>query len=104
MRGSGRSFSLKEAARAQQVQAEIGRLLRQHYEASSWPMSDRLAEVIKKMEQPFPDRTGFQAREYPMTKPDEYRANAQEWHRWQGFPANPTKRPFGSRWRSSGSA
>jgi hypothetical protein len=52
MRGSGRLFSLKEAARAQQVQAEIGRVLRQHYEASSWPMSDRLAEVIKKMEQP----------------------------------------------------
>jgi hypothetical protein len=52
MRGSGRSFSLKEAARARQLQAEIGRLLRQHYVASSWPMSDRLAEVIKKMEQP----------------------------------------------------
>jgi hypothetical protein len=52
MRGSGRSFSLKEAPRAQQVQAEIGRLLRQHYEASSSPISDQLAEVIKKIEQP----------------------------------------------------
>jgi hypothetical protein len=52
MRSSGRLFSLKEAARARQVQAEIGHLLRQHYEVSSWPMSDRLAEVIKKMEQP----------------------------------------------------
>ena len=34
-----------------------------------------------------------------MSKPDEYRAN----HRMAGIPANPTKRPFGSRWRSSGS-
>jgi hypothetical protein len=52
MRSSGRLFSLKEAARARQLQAEIGRLLRQHYVASSWPMSDRLAEVITKMGQP----------------------------------------------------
>jgi hypothetical protein len=59
MRSSGRLFSLKEAARARQVQAEIGRLLRQHYEVSSWPMSDRLAEVIKKMERPKPSPLAF---------------------------------------------
>jgi hypothetical protein len=44
-------FSREKAARAQQVRAEIGRLLRQHYEASSPPVSERLAQVIKKMEQ-----------------------------------------------------
>jgi hypothetical protein len=43
-------FSQKEA-RAQQIRAEVGPLLRQHYEALLPPMSDRLAEVIKKMEQ-----------------------------------------------------
>jgi hypothetical protein len=50
MRNSGRLFSLKKAARARQVQAEIGRLLRQHYEVSSSPMPGRLAEVIKKIQ------------------------------------------------------
>ena len=50
MRNSGRLFSLKKAARVRQVQAEIGRLLRQHYEVSSSPMPGRLAEVIKKIQ------------------------------------------------------
>ena len=44
-------FSREEAARAQQVRAEIGRLLRQHYDASLPPTSERLAGVIKKLEQ-----------------------------------------------------
>ena len=39
----------RERARAQHIRTEIGRLLRQHYEASSPPMPDRLAEIIKKM-------------------------------------------------------
>lgn len=51
MRRSGVLFSLQRAARVQQVRTEIGRLLRQHYEASSPPMSGRLAEVIKKLQQ-----------------------------------------------------
>jgi hypothetical protein len=44
-------FSREEAARAQQVRAEIGRLLRQHYDASLPPISECLAGVIKKLEQ-----------------------------------------------------
>jgi hypothetical protein len=44
-------FSREKAARAQQVRAEIGRLLRQHYDASLPPISERLAEVIKNMEE-----------------------------------------------------
>ena len=51
MRRSGVLFSLQRAARVQQVRTEIGRLLRQHYEASSPPMSGRLAEVINKLQQ-----------------------------------------------------
>ena len=47
-------FSLEKAARAQQVRAEIGRLLRQHYDASLPPISEHLAEVIKKLEQSEP--------------------------------------------------
>jgi len=44
-------FSREKAAGAEQVRAEIGRLLRQHYGVSSPPMSGSLAEVIKKLEQ-----------------------------------------------------
>jgi hypothetical protein len=33
-----------------QVRAEIGRRLREHYEASSSPMPDRLADLTKKIE------------------------------------------------------
>ena len=39
-------FSREEAARAQQVRAEIGRLLRQHYDASLPPISEHLAEYV----------------------------------------------------------
>ena len=35
----------------EQVRAEIGRLLRQHYGVNLPPMSGSLAEVIKKLEQ-----------------------------------------------------
>jgi hypothetical protein len=51
MRSSGRLFSPERAARAQQVRAEIGRLLRQHYEASLPPVPDFLAELIEKIKQ-----------------------------------------------------
>jgi hypothetical protein len=34
----------------QHVQREIGRRLREHYEASSSPIPDRLADLIKKIE------------------------------------------------------
>jgi hypothetical protein len=50
MRSSSRLYALKNAARARQVQAEIGRLLRQHYDVSSSPMPGGLAEIIKKMQ------------------------------------------------------
>jgi hypothetical protein len=48
-------------------------------------MSD-LAEVTKKMEQSESrSPTGFQAIGYPMSKPDDYRANAQECQRMAGI-------------------
>jgi hypothetical protein len=63
MRRSGALFSLQRAARVQQVRTEIGRLLRQHYAASSPPMSGRLAEVIKKLQTVHvPVRLGFGSR------------------------------------------
>jgi hypothetical protein len=55
-------------------------------------MSD-LAEVTKKMEQSESrSPTGFQAIGYPMSKPDEYRANAQECQRMAGISRNPNER------------
>jgi hypothetical protein len=35
----------------QRIRAEIGRLLKQNYDVGLSPMSDHLAEVIKKIEQ-----------------------------------------------------
>jgi hypothetical protein len=55
-------------------------------------MSD-LAEVTKKMEQSESrSPTGFQAIGYPMSKPDEYRANAQECQRMAGISRNPKEK------------
>ena len=50
MRRNGVLLS-QEATHAQQIRAELGRLLRQHYDTILPPMSDRLANVIKKIEQ-----------------------------------------------------
>jgi hypothetical protein len=54
-------------------------------------MSDRLAEVIKKYSLN-PSRSGLQAREYSMSKPDEYRASAQECQRMAGISRNPNEK------------
>jgi hypothetical protein len=79
MRSSGRLFSLEKAARAQQVRAEIGRLaepaLRGEFAAHARPprRANRENKSVR-----IPVRAGFQTREHPMSKPDEYCANAQE--------------------------
>ena len=71
-------FSREEAARAQQVRAEIGRLLRQHYDASLPPISERLAEVIKKLEQSESRSVlAFKPIGHPMSRPDEYGAKGK---------------------------
>jgi hypothetical protein len=44
------AFKLSGTA-GQRIRAEIGRLLKQHYDVDLSPMSDHLAEVIKKIEQ-----------------------------------------------------
>jgi hypothetical protein len=71
--------------------------------ASAPPMSD-LAEVTNKMEHESPSRTGFQAIRYPMSKPDEQRANEQECQRMAGISRNPYERvvwqEMAERWRS----
>jgi hypothetical protein len=67
-------------------------------------MSD-LAEVTEKMEQSESrSPTGFQAIGYPMSKPDEYRANAQECQRMAGISRDPNERvvwqEMAEHWRS----
>jgi hypothetical protein len=39
-----------------------------------------------------PVRTGFQTRKYTMSKPDEYRTNAQECQRMAGISRNPSEK------------
>jgi hypothetical protein len=43
-------FKLSGTTGAEQIRAEIGRLLTQYYEVGSPPMSGNLAEVIKRLE------------------------------------------------------
>jgi hypothetical protein len=57
---SRRSLSPEQAARAQQIRVEIGRLLRQHYEASLPPLSGRLLDALNKLEQANPVDGGLQ--------------------------------------------
>jgi hypothetical protein len=98
------SYSLGQEPARDKFRTEIGRLLGQRHVASAPPMSD-LAEVIKKMEQSESrSPTGFQAIGYPMSKPDEYRANAQECQRMAGISRNPNERvvwqEMAEHWRS----
>jgi len=51
MRRNGVLLTQEKAERARAVRAEIGRLLREQYEADVRPMSDRLADLIKNIEQ-----------------------------------------------------
>jgi hypothetical protein len=46
-----KSMSPEEAARRQDVLASIGRALKEQYDAPQPPVSERLAELVKKIEQ-----------------------------------------------------
>ena len=79
--------SLEQTAQAQQVRAEMG--LRGEFAAHV----GRLVDVIKKQEQSeFQVCAGFRTEGYPMSKPDEYRANAQECQRMAGISRNPNEK------------
>jgi hypothetical protein len=52
MHRSGILLSPENADRMRQVRAEIGRRLRQHYDAGERPMSDRLADLVRKIQRP----------------------------------------------------
>lgn len=51
MRRNGVLLSLQEAERACALRAEIGRRLREQYGAVAPPMPDRLADLVRKIEQ-----------------------------------------------------
>jgi len=48
---NGVLISRENAERMRHVRAEIGRRLREQYDVSAGPMSDRLADLVKKLEQ-----------------------------------------------------
>jgi hypothetical protein len=42
----------EDADRMREVRAEIGRRLSERYDAGKWPMSDRLADLVRKIQHP----------------------------------------------------
>jgi hypothetical protein len=84
--GKNSVLSRRENAEGmQQVRAEIGRRLRERYDAGKWPMSDRLADLVRKIQHP----NGLCKKGWPMNKPDEYRARAQECERMAASSRSP---------------
>jgi hypothetical protein len=51
MGGKSRPLSLEKAARAREARAAIGRELRRQFDAPQPPLSERLAELLKEIEQ-----------------------------------------------------
>jgi hypothetical protein len=78
MHRTGILLSRENADRMRQVRAEIGRRLRERYDVGEWPMSDRLADLVRKIQHP--------------SKPDEYRANAQECDRMAASSRSPNQK------------
>jgi hypothetical protein len=52
MHSNGTLLSQEKADRMQHIRAEIGRRLREHFDAGARPMPERLAELIKKIQHP----------------------------------------------------
>jgi len=77
MRRNGVVLSRENAERMQHVRAEIGRRLRELYDVGGPPMPERLADLIREIERP----DTLCEESWPMSKPDEYRANARECER-----------------------
>jgi hypothetical protein len=50
MQRNGALVSRQEMDRMRQVRSEIGRRLREHYDADLRPLPDRLAELVRKIE------------------------------------------------------
>lgn len=50
MRRNGVLLPRADADRMKQIRTEIGRRLKEHYDVGKHPMSDRLAEVVRKIE------------------------------------------------------
>jgi hypothetical protein len=83
MHRNGTLSSLENAEHLQQVRAEIGRRLRECYDADERPMSDRLAGLVRKIQHP----NGRQLKGWPMAKPD-----AQECERMAATSRNPNQK------------
>ena len=67
---------------------EIGRGLRERYDAGARAMPGRLSDLLRKIQHP----NGLCEEDWPMTKPDEYRANAQECERMAASSRNPNQK------------
>lgn len=97
---NGALLSREYAACIQQVRAGIGRRLRKHYDADAGPMPGRLVDLVRQIERP----NGPRKKGWPMNKPDEYRAHAQECERMAAMSHNPNEKAallrLAQQWRS----
>jgi hypothetical protein len=76
----------------QHVRAEIGRQLRAHYEIGSRTIPPRLAQLVEKIEKSQSRSEQLRNGGHPMSKQDEYRANAKECGRLAESSRNPEER------------
>jgi predicted transcriptional regulator len=65
----------------QQVRAEIGRHLKEHYEVGSGTIPTRFAQLVEKIERSQSRSQQLRNAGHPMSKRDEYLANAKECER-----------------------
>jgi hypothetical protein len=74
------------------IRAEIGRQLREHYGFNSGPISRRLAQLVARIEQDECQSERLPSGGHPMSKQDEYLANARECERLAEIAHNPDER------------
>jgi hypothetical protein len=76
----------------QHVRAEIGRQLSEHYKVGSRTIPDRLVQLVEKIEQSEDRSEQPRDEARPVSKSDEYLANAKECERMAEICRNPDER------------
>jgi hypothetical protein len=76
----------------EQVRAEIGRHLREHHEVGSRTIPARFAQLVEKIERSQSRSEQLRVAGHPMSRRDEYLANAKECERSADSTPDPEQR------------